>query len=309
MLHWPWLVVAVALLVLPSIAHGQDATADDHYRQGVELAKQGNFRAAREEFETAFELSPHPGVLYTLAKISLEMDDRRSAKEYLRRYLEMDLRVVATEQVEEVRQALRALEEQSPADGAPAKTDATTAEADTEPGVAPGPTPIVPETAADSKTATDSDEVAARPDPEFAATAPASVPPRPTPPQAATPRSPVIAGVVLLSTGVLAALTGGGIWLWNDAKHERLLEERSLLEDTTPSPTPDEFAAALAHARAVGRNDEAFDGVRRFDVVIWSLVGIGAASVGAGLWLLLGSSESTEDDAVAVVPQGVRLRW
>ncbi len=294
----------VCALARPAAA--QEENPDELYRQGVELAKAGKLDEARTRFEAAFELSPHPRVLYTLAKVSLEMNDKEAAKHYLRRYLEMDLSVVPPDEPAQVRAALEALE----ADGEGARSKAKP-QPEVEPDVEPEPKPEPePET-----------EPEPQPEPE-AQPAPMPQPAPPvirrsnvTPPSA-PPGPPHTIPLVFTSAGGATILSGLALWLWNDAYYSGLSQDRdSLAQDAPKNPTrSEEVAGALDYARDVGENDGGFEAAKRIDVVAWSLVGVGAACVATGvIWYLLSDDPPAADQArpvdVAVVPRGVELRW
>jgi len=87
-------VVCCALMLIaiafarPSVA-GDDprAVAGDRYARGIELANQGRFQAALDEFEAAYALSPHFAVLYNIGQARIALGQPREAREALSRYL------------------------------------------------------------------------------------------------------------------------------------------------------------------------------------------------------------------------------
>ena len=58
------------------------------FQHGVDLFRDGDYRAAVIEFRRAYELSPNPRVLYNLGEASLEAQDYPAAQSALRRYLD-----------------------------------------------------------------------------------------------------------------------------------------------------------------------------------------------------------------------------
>lgn len=305
-LDWSFVVrsaLPAALSLVSTRAAAQQADAGEYYQRGVQEAKAGHLDAARVEFEAALRLSPHPLVLYNLAKIALEQGHKPKAMSYLRRYLAMDTSSLPSEQVAEVRATLQLLKQQE----SPAAEPKASAEEQSATG------------ADDSKTAPVEaalPEQPAGPVPSAAqttATAPPSAKAAPLAKPTATARaasSPEWGGWIFAGTGLGLLLGSAGVWIWNDARHDAAVSERERLERNMP-PAPqgyDEVSAALAYARSLGQNDERFAEVRRFDVVAWSLAGVGAACVGTGLWLLW-KPQSAAADGVVFMPDGVRLRW
>lgn len=315
MLATRWSTALLALLVfLPRSARAQASDPGEHYQRGVAEAKAGHFEAARSEFEAALRLRPHPLVLYNLAKISLELGDKPSAIGYLKRYLAMDMAELPAEQVAEVRAMLLLLETQErPSDAAASA------------GVAPpsGATPSPSESAPMSKPKPPAAE-AATATPKSATDQPPGAPINPT--QSARPPRPVTAPLALppppaleptawgewalAGTGLALVLGGVGVFMWNDYHSDAIDAERAeLMRDPPRSPEGyDEVKPALNYARSLGQIDARYDEVRHFDVVAWSLTVAGVACLGTGAWLLW-SGEREPAKTVALLPDGVRVRW
>jgi hypothetical protein len=70
----------------PALAGTEDARS--HFTRGVELFKEGDFRAALIEFQRAYEAAPNYKVLYNLGQTSLELQDYAGALKAFRGYLD-----------------------------------------------------------------------------------------------------------------------------------------------------------------------------------------------------------------------------
>lgn len=62
--------------------------ADRHFRSGVTLYKEAKYSEALAEFERAYEIAPHPLVLYNIAGCQRELSRYAEAVRYYRRFLE-----------------------------------------------------------------------------------------------------------------------------------------------------------------------------------------------------------------------------
>ena len=88
-LRRPACAILVALLSFSSLAHADSKdAARSHFEHGVELYREGDFRAALIEFQRAYEASPNYKVLYNLGQTNLELQDYAGALKALRGYLE-----------------------------------------------------------------------------------------------------------------------------------------------------------------------------------------------------------------------------
>lgn len=82
-----------ALLAVASIAASARAEppapveADGHFRRGVELYKETDYRAALIEFRRAYDLSPAYQVLYNIGETSYQLQDYAAALKTLEQYL------------------------------------------------------------------------------------------------------------------------------------------------------------------------------------------------------------------------------
>lgn len=61
--------------------------ADRHFRSGVALFKDGKYAEALAEFERAYEIAPHPLVLYNIASCHRQLSHYADAVTYYRRFL------------------------------------------------------------------------------------------------------------------------------------------------------------------------------------------------------------------------------
>jgi len=65
--------VALGLAAFTTLAHADNSSADDAFRQGRELLKAGKFAQACEQFEKSQELDPALGTLYNIAQCDAEI--------------------------------------------------------------------------------------------------------------------------------------------------------------------------------------------------------------------------------------------
>src|SRR5688572_2817569 len=83
---------ALALtIVLASTAHADVRTeARRHFRAGMALISQGHVDKNIRELEAAYEILPHPNVLYNIARAYAESGRYNEAVGYFERYIESD---------------------------------------------------------------------------------------------------------------------------------------------------------------------------------------------------------------------------
>jgi len=104
-------VLVAALLAVPRVARADSKdTARAHFEHGVELYREGDFRAALIEFQRAYEASPNYKVLYNLGQTSLELQDYAGALKALRGYLEGGGRSVPAARKNQVEADIKRLE-------------------------------------------------------------------------------------------------------------------------------------------------------------------------------------------------------
>lgn len=90
------LIVAALAVCVPGgipAAEGRPSPADrdeagERYDRGVELFKEGDFRAALIEFQRAYELAPNWAVLYNIGQVYYQLKDYANALVTLEQYLE-----------------------------------------------------------------------------------------------------------------------------------------------------------------------------------------------------------------------------
>lgn len=92
----PTLLLATAVLLAgsaPASAKGpkkptaEQKEADRHFKAGVALFKEGKFKEALAEFERAYEIAPHPLVLYNIAGCHRELSSYGEAIKFYERFL------------------------------------------------------------------------------------------------------------------------------------------------------------------------------------------------------------------------------
>lgn len=76
-------------------ANPEQAEADRHFKSGVSLYKEGKFAESLAEFERAYEIAPHPLVLYNIAGCHRELSNYGESIKYSRRFLEEGKGVVS----------------------------------------------------------------------------------------------------------------------------------------------------------------------------------------------------------------------
>jgi tetratricopeptide (TPR) repeat protein len=69
-------------------ANPEQGEADAHFRSGVTLYKEGKYAEALAEFERAYEIAPHPLVLYNIAGCHRELSNYAESIKYSQRFLE-----------------------------------------------------------------------------------------------------------------------------------------------------------------------------------------------------------------------------
>jgi Tfp pilus assembly protein PilF len=92
MKHWSvWMVLA---LCAPAVAApkkteqtAEQKEADRHFKSGVALYKEAKYAEALAEFERAYEIAPHPLVLYNIATCHRELSHYGEAVKYYQRFL------------------------------------------------------------------------------------------------------------------------------------------------------------------------------------------------------------------------------
>lgn len=79
---------ALALVVATAPARADDRTAAEHFALAESAERRNDWRAAIDEYQRAYEASPHPAVLYNIGANYQRLGEHRSAATYFRRYLD-----------------------------------------------------------------------------------------------------------------------------------------------------------------------------------------------------------------------------
>jgi tetratricopeptide (TPR) repeat protein len=251
-----------------------DPNASHHYERALAEVQAGKLREARQSFEEAYRLSPHFIVLYNLGRVSFDLGELDSARGYFERYLEQGGHRVAPADRERV-EALIARTRVEPArarNGAPAPP--------------PGPAPALHE-----------------PPPLPPPTPPASPAPLARPPRVTVRPAPSGTGwrqrlvrerqttlaVSLGVTGAVMGAVGTAVLVWNDRRFADYEAERVALGSppTETISTQADLDQALAYERARANNQENLESVKDFDMVGWSVAGVGTALLATGVVLYL----------------------
>ncbi|HEY5927021.1 MAG TPA: PEGA domain-containing protein [Kofleriaceae bacterium] len=90
----PWLVCMVLAVATPVVAApkkneqtAEQKEADRHFKAGVALYKEAKYSEALAEFERAYEIAPHPLVLYNIAACHRELSHYSDAVKFYERFL------------------------------------------------------------------------------------------------------------------------------------------------------------------------------------------------------------------------------
>jgi iron complex outermembrane receptor protein len=153
-------LLAITAVGLPGVAWADARTeARTHFKKGMGHVAAGRYEEGISELKQAYELLPHPNVLYNIARAAAESGDLEQAIVYYKKYLEG-----APPDKDEVGQIVANLEARQK------RQQAAAAAAREAPTPAPAPTPVPTPTATATATATPT------------ATAPPPPPPPPKPP-------------------------------------------------------------------------------------------------------------------------------
>jgi iron complex outermembrane receptor protein len=99
-------VLCATLLASASARADQRVEARSHFRKGMSAIAEGHYEAGIEELKAAYEILPHPNVLYNIARAYGDMGDLENAISYYRKYLDG-----APKDRDEVAKVVDALEE------------------------------------------------------------------------------------------------------------------------------------------------------------------------------------------------------
>jgi PEGA domain/Tetratricopeptide repeat len=89
----PLLIALLAVSVVPAAAKepkkstSEQKEADRHFKSGVALFKEAKYKEALAEFERAYEIAPHPLVLYNIAGCHRELSNYGEAIRFYERFL------------------------------------------------------------------------------------------------------------------------------------------------------------------------------------------------------------------------------
>jgi hypothetical protein len=118
--RWPVVRALICgALVVVTIAHAETSQAQDprtaagdHYARGIELAGQGLYEAALEQFNDAYAASPHFAVLYNIGQAQMVLGRPLEAIEALSKYLRDGADQVPLSRREQVQAQIGVLESQ-----------------------------------------------------------------------------------------------------------------------------------------------------------------------------------------------------
>jgi tetratricopeptide (TPR) repeat protein len=274
--------------------------ARELFDEGVRLANEGRFDSARAVFRSAYELQPHPSVLYNIAQCEVRLGDNASAVATLERFLETGAGDIQEEQRRAVQKQLDELRATLPAEEHASEPAPLGGEPAPEP---PGHTPAAAELVRTAPSPADS---AIQPPRTETSIAP------PSPPAAETAGKPAsLRPLVLAGTGVALLGAATAIYLWNDARHDAWTTEHDALA-STPGYR-EQLTQDLALWQRANASNQRLSSIHSVDAVTVLLASAGALAVGAGVWDWLASGGS--DGEAASVPLRLQagsspmLRW
>lgn len=256
----------------------QSDAAQQHYARALEHLRAGKLEEARDEFREAYRVSPHYLVLYNLGRVSLELGEHRVARGYLERYLELGGDALTAERraaVEKLLAQAHASEEAAVAEGAAPVQPVGRAHEFPVPPAAPPPhsvpspaVPLPPSGVAASDTRASRTTVA----------------------PSDAPRSTLHTqlGLALSGGGGALLLAGAGVLIWNQMRYSEYEATRRELAAAPPSgrvASQEHLDALLEFAHRSARSDADFASIERFDVVGWTMAGIGGALLAGGIAL------------------------
>ena len=82
------LVVGAVLLFAPAARADERTEARAHFKKGMAAIVDGRYEAGIEELKKAYDILPHPNVLYNIARAYVDVGDLENALAYYRKYLE-----------------------------------------------------------------------------------------------------------------------------------------------------------------------------------------------------------------------------
>jgi tetratricopeptide (TPR) repeat protein len=273
--------------------------ARELFDEGVRLANEQRFESARAVFRSAYELQPHPSVLYNIAQCEVRLGDTSSAIATLERFLETGGREIRAEQRLAVQKQLDELRASLPAEQ-PASETPPTAPGDQvleQPGNTPMAGELVPAAPRPANTQRLRAEGIGTGSVDEATDASGAA------------RS--LRPLVLAGTGVALLGAATALYLWNDARHEDWSTERAELA-ATPG-FRDQLARDPALWQRARASNQQLSSIHTVDAVTVLLAGAGALAVGAGIWDWLASDGSAREATSAPlglqVGSSAMLRW
>ena len=256
------------------------------FDEGVQLANEGRFESARAVFRSAYELQPHPSVLYNIAQCEVRLGDKAGAVATLQRFLETGGREIGERQRQAVQRQLdelrAGLPAEPPASGAP-------------------PAPALAELA---PSGTGPADAAAKSLPlERAAPVPDSTATGSDKPHSLRP-------LVLVGTGVALLGAATALYFWNDARHDDWSTEHAELA-AIPS-LREQLADDLELWQRASSANHRLSSIHTVDAVTVLLASAGALAVGAGVWDWLRSDGSERQASLPLrvqVSSAPMLQW
>jgi hypothetical protein len=267
----------------PSAPAANDRVAQrarELFDEGVRLANEGRFESARAVFRSAYELQPHPSVLYNIAQCEVRLGDAASAVATLERFLAAG-REISDEQRQAVQKQLEELRGSLPAETSGGA--ANSGVAPEQPSGAPDRTELAP-----AAPAPEAEPVGKPPISEAADTDGEHRSLRP---------------LVLGGTGLALLGAATALYLWNDARHDDWTTEHAALA-ATPG-LREQLALDPALWQRANASNQRLSSIHTVDAVTVLFASAGALAIGAGVWDWLAGDSS--DRPLASSPLRLQL--
>jgi tetratricopeptide (TPR) repeat protein len=262
------LVAPLFVLARPALA---EPTAGNHYERALGEVQAGKLREARRSFEEAYRLSPHYIVLNNLGRVCFDLGDFDAARGYFEKFLEQGGEKIPPADRARVELLLARM-----------RAGSSVPDATLPPTVAPTlqtSEPLPPPTRPASPAP------GVRPVPEMS---PPVQSDRAWRQRLEHERRTTLA-VSLGATGAVMAAAGATVLVWNARRYGDYEAERVALGGPpfTTIRSQEELDRSLAYERAHAKNQADLDSVKDFDIVGYSLLGVGGALLATGAVLYL----------------------
>jgi hypothetical protein len=301
-------LITTSTAVAENDVGGASQQAAEHFRRGIELADQGLFESALEEFLRANDIAPRFQVLYNVAQTLRILGRTQEAADTFRRYLSEGSDAIDSARRQEVERLLGRLDRDL------ASSPLALPSEKGVPRPAVGSSPIEQD---EPKSTALSPAIANRSAVLPLAIADESVVSRRPPPLLATPdiqsasklREPSAATWTLAAGITTGALTAAGVALlvWNQQRYHRWKQEDAEIERLSHvSDMVDDHMRLLDRQE---RNDRLLESVRHSDRITLGIAAGATLSGAATAWLLIRSLSRPVTHSVQIGRAGAHVGW